>query len=84
MTPLPTKTFGAKIFFAKDVQPAVLDACRKTGISFDAFAAKLGMPRASLVLILKGQDPVARHTLQVIEEMIAKAQPAAPPQSVAA
>lgn len=70
MARLETKGYGAKTFFARDVQPLVLQACRQRGISFDDYAAKLGMTRAALVLILKGHDPVPRHLLDSIEAFV--------------
>ncbi|MFN4166453.1 MAG: hypothetical protein ACK4GK_17910 [Ferrovibrio sp.] len=65
---LETRGYGAKQFFARDVQPLVLEACRRNGISFEEYAAKLGVTRAALVLILKGHDPVPRHMLDSIRQ----------------
>lgn len=76
MSRLETKGYGAKTFFARDVQPIVLQACRQQGISFEDYAAKLGMTRAALVLILKGHDPVPRHVLDSIRNFVEAVQPA--------
>jgi cyanate lyase len=73
---LETRGYGAKTFFARDVQPLVLQACRQHGISFEDYAAKLGMNRAALVLILKGHDPVPRHVLDSIRSFVESSQPA--------
>jgi len=71
---LETRGYGAKLFFTRDVQPLVLDACRRNGISFEDYAAKLGVTRAALVLILKGHDPVPRHMLDSIRQFAGEAQ----------
>lgn len=69
-TGLATIERGAKLYFADDVQPLVLQACRAHGISFDLFATRFAMPRGSLVLMLKGHDPVPRQTKRVIEDFV--------------
>ena len=55
-------------------QPLVLEACRRHGMSFEEYAAKLGVTRAALVLILKGHDPVPRHMLDSIRHFTGEAQ----------
>lgn len=70
MIRLETKGYGTKTFFARDVQPIVLQACRRQGISFEDYAAKLGVTRAALVLILKGQDAVPRHMLDSLRSFV--------------
>jgi hypothetical protein len=71
---LETRGYGAKQFFVRDVQPLVLEACRRHGMSFEEYAAKLGVTRAALVLILKGHDPVPRHMLDSIRHFTGEAQ----------
>lgn len=63
---------GAKLYFADDVQPLVMQACRAHGISFDLFATRFPMSRGQLVLLLKGHDPVSRATKRVIEDFVLK------------
>lgn len=67
---LATTERGARLYFAQDVQPLVLQACRAHGISFDLFAARFNLPRHALVLVLKGHDPVTRQTQRVIEDFV--------------
>ncbi len=67
---LATTERGARLYFAQDVQPLVLQACRAHGISFDLFAARFNLPRSGLVLVLKGHDPVTRQTQRAIEDFV--------------
>lgn len=67
---LTTVERGARLYFAQDVQPLVLQACRAHGIAFDLFAARFNMPRGALVLVLKGQDPVPRPAQHAIEDFV--------------
>ncbi len=69
-TGLQTIERGAKLYFAHDVQPLVLQACRSHGIGFDLFATRFPMPRGALVLMLKGHDPVPRPVQRVIEAFV--------------
>lgn len=70
---LETRNVGIKIFFATDVQPVVLEACRRHNIAFDTYATKLGSNRAALVLILKGHDPVSRTMLDSLRGFVESA-----------
>jgi hypothetical protein len=70
---LEVKRVGAKMFFARDVQPIILEACRRQQISFDAYALRLGSNRASLVLILKGHDAVSANLLGLLRDFVAEA-----------
>lgn len=67
---LATVDRGARLYFAQDVQPLVLQACRAHGISFDLFAARFNLPRSALVLVLKGHDPVPRQMQRAIEDFV--------------
>lgn len=67
---LTTVERGSRLFFAQDVQPLVLQACRAHGIGFDLFAARFSMPRGALVLVLKGHDPVPRPVQRAIEDFV--------------
>lgn len=81
---LETRREGARIFFARDVQPVLLEACRRQQISFDAFAAKMGSNRAAMVLILKGHDAVSPNMLGLLRDFVAAAQGNPPGMSSAA
>lgn len=69
-TGLSTLERGSKLYFAEDVQPLVLQACRAHGISFDLFATRFSMTRGALVLMLKGHDPVPRPVKRAIEDFV--------------
>lgn len=69
-TGLSTTERGSKLYFAQDVQPLVLQACRAHGISFDLFATRFSMSRGALVLVLKGHDPVPRPVKRAIEDFV--------------
>lgn len=73
---MPTIELGAQIFFVRDVQPLVLQACRQHDVSLDLLARRFGMSRAALTLILRGHDPVPRALLRVIDAFVADAQAA--------
>lgn len=67
---LATIERGARLYFAQDVQPLVLQACRAHGIGFDLFATRFSLPRSALVLVLKGHDPVPRQMQRAIEDFV--------------
>jgi len=67
---LATVERGARLYFAQDVQPLVLQACRAHGIGFDLFAARFNLARSALVLVLKGHDPVPRQMQRAVEEFV--------------
>ncbi|HEX6958747.1 MAG TPA: hypothetical protein VF194_12240 [Ferrovibrio sp.] len=71
---LPTIASGGKIFFARDVQPLVLAACRAHEIGFDLLALRCNLPRPALALILRGHDPIAPGLLRLIDDFVARAQ----------
>ncbi|WP_298724326.1 hypothetical protein [uncultured Ferrovibrio sp.] len=68
---MPAMVLGAQVFFLRDVQPLVLQACRHHGVSLDLLARRLGMSRAALTLILRGHDPVPRTLLLAIDAFVA-------------
>lgn len=70
---LEIKRNGPRMFFTHDVQPVILEACRRQQISFDAFALRIGTNRASLVLILKGHDAVSPNMLGLLRDFVAEA-----------
>ncbi len=67
---LATVERGARLYFAQDVQPLVLQACRAHGIGFDLFATRFNLPRSALVLVLRGHDPVPRQMQRAIEDFV--------------
>ena len=67
---LPCLRRDGKLYYLNDVQPRVLEACRQFEISFDQLAEKLGMTRPSLLLILKGYDPVAPVLKGMIDRLL--------------
>ena len=59
-----------RVFLDKGSFEMINDACRARGITLDNVASKLGITRVALTLILNGQDPIARNTLDVLHRAI--------------
>ncbi|HEX6959365.1 MAG TPA: hypothetical protein VF194_15385 [Ferrovibrio sp.] len=59
-----------RVFLDKGSFDEVHMACRARNITIDQVAARLGMTRVSLTLILNGQDPIQRNTLDVLHRII--------------
>jgi len=74
---LPTIESGSRLFFARDVQPLVLQACQQHEIAFDVLAKRFDLSRGGLALILRGQDPVSPQMLRLLDDFVARAQAAA-------
>lgn len=74
---LPIVESGARLFFARDVQPLVLQACQQQDIAFDFLAQRFGLARAGLALVLRGHDPVPPQMLRLLDDFVARAQAAA-------
>lgn len=55
--PEPVSQAGTK-YFPKATDLPVLQWCAARGLTLDALAAKVGIPRVNLSLMLKGVDPV--------------------------
>lgn len=70
---LETVETGGRRFFAHDIEPLVLQACRAKGLGFDLFATRFNVPRATLLEILRGNEPVSSHTRRILEDFIARA-----------
>ncbi len=70
---LETRREGARVFFARDVQPVFLEACRRQQISFDTFCTKMGSNRAAMVLMLRGHDAVSPTLLGLLRDFVANA-----------
>jgi len=62
-----------KLFFTRDVQPVVLEACRRHNISLDEYAIRLGTNRTALVLMLKGIDPIPLRMRDSLRDFVAAA-----------
>lgn len=71
---LPCLRRDGKLYYLGDVQPRVLDACRRFGISFELLSEKLGMMRPALVLILKGYDAVPPNLKSMLDRMVVQAE----------
>lgn len=74
---LPTVEIGPRLFFARDVQPLVMQACQQHDISFDLLAKRFSLSRPALALILRGHDAVPLALLRLIDDFVARAQAAA-------
>ncbi|WP_298723083.1 helix-turn-helix transcriptional regulator [uncultured Ferrovibrio sp.] len=59
-----------RVFLDKGSFDQVNYACRARGITIDQVAAKLGITRVALTLILNGQDPIQRNMLDVLHRII--------------
>jgi len=59
-----------RVFLAKGSFETVTKVCRAKGISLDQIASKLGITRVALTLVLNGQDPIARNTLDVLHRAL--------------
>lgn len=70
---LPCLRRDGRLYYLRDMQPRVLEACRSFGISFELLAEKIGMMRPALVLILKGYDPVPPNLKSMLDRMVMQA-----------
>lgn len=59
-----------RVFLDRGSFEMVNDACRARGTTLDNVASKLGLTRVALTLILNGQDPIQRNTLDVLHRVI--------------
>jgi len=67
---LPCLRRDGKLYYLGDMQPRVLEACRRVEITFEQLAEKLGTNRATLVLVLKGYDPVSLPLKSMIDRLV--------------
>lgn len=58
MTLPPTVSNAGTRYFPRGTDITVLQWCSARGLSLDALATKVGIPRINLSLMLKGVDPV--------------------------
>lgn len=70
---LPCLRKDGRLYYLGDVQPRVLQACRRFGIGFDQLAEKLGLMRPALVLILKGYDAVPPNLKSMLDRLVLQA-----------
>lgn len=71
---LPCLRRDGRLYYLNDVQPRVLEACRRFGLGFEQLADKLGLQRPALVLILKGYDPVSLPLKSMLDRLVAQAE----------
>lgn len=69
---LPCLRRAGRLYYLGDMQPPVLEACRRVDLSFEQLAEKLGMTRPALLLILKGYDPVPLPLKSMIDRLVAQ------------
>lgn len=67
---LTGKDNWGRVFLDKGSFDQVNYACRARGITLDQVAAKIGITRVALTLILNGQDPIQRNMLDVLHRVI--------------
>jgi transcriptional regulator with XRE-family HTH domain len=67
---LPCLRRSGKLYYLGDMQPPVLEACRRVDLSFEQLAEKLGMTRPALLLILKGYDPVPVPLKSMLDRLV--------------
>lgn len=48
----------------------VMRACRAKGLGFDLFATRFNVPRAMLLDILRGHEPVSSHTQRILDDFV--------------
>lgn len=70
---LETVDVGQRAFFARDIEPLVMQACRARGLGFDLFATRFNVPRATLLEILRGNQPVTMQTRRILEDFVLRA-----------
>lgn len=67
---LPCLRRNGTLYYLGDMQPRVLEACRRVDLTFEQLAEKLGMTRPTLLLILKGYDPVPLPLKGMIDRLV--------------
>ncbi len=59
-----------RLYYPKDSHEQIIMWCRSKGITLDEFALQVGVPRASLVNILKGIDAAPTRVAQAINDTL--------------
>lgn len=67
---LRVREMAGRFYVERDGIVAVTEACRTAKMSMDQLATKLGVSRASLVLMLNGNDPISRGPLDMLRSFI--------------
>ncbi|WP_300299724.1 hypothetical protein [Ferrovibrio sp.] len=67
---LRVRELGGRFYVDRDGIMAVTEICRTAKISMDQLAAKLGVSRATLVLMLNGSDPISRGPLDMLRNFV--------------
>ncbi|WP_374466419.1 hypothetical protein [Ferrovibrio sp.] len=67
---LRVREMAGRFYVERDGIVAVTEACRAANMSMDQLATKMGVSRASLVLMLNGNDPISRGPLDMLRSFI--------------
>jgi len=67
---LRVREMAGRFYVERDGIVAVTEACRTAKMSMDQLATKMGVSRASLVLMLNGNDPISRGPLDMLRSFI--------------
>lgn len=63
---------GENVYLDGESAGAVEDACKQAGISLDELAKRMGLGRATLVLMLKGADAIERKPLNQLRSFVSQ------------
>ncbi len=69
---LRVREMAGRFYVERDGIVAVTQVCRMANMSMDQLAAKLGVSRAALVLMLNGNDPISRGPLDMLRSFMAQ------------
>jgi hypothetical protein len=69
---LRVREMAGRFYVERDGIGAVTQVCRMANMSMDQLAAKLGVSRAALVLMLNGNDPISRGPLDMLRSFMAQ------------
>lgn len=61
---------GENVYFDGEAAGIVNDACKVAGISLDELAKRMGLGRATLVLLLNGSDAIERKPLTQLRDFV--------------
>lgn len=69
---LAIRVEGENVYLDGESAAAVNEACKQAGISLDDLARKMGLSRATLVLMLNGSDAVERKPLNQLRSFVSQ------------
>jgi len=69
---LAIRVEGENVYLDGESAGAVEDACKQAGLSLDELAKKMGLGRATLVLMLKGADAIERKPLNQLRVFVSQ------------